>query len=239
MNASHRANAAAGPLAAALVRARRQHRRHLHRRVPAGRGGPAGWPPRDDPLGDGRGVPRRYPQVDWQPERFVTESGRVFCGGGVYSAIDLSLYLVERYCGHEMRRRDRQGAAAARRRASGSRATGPRRPARRTMTRRSRRRRRGCSATSSRRCRPDRARGARRHEPAQLRAALHLGDRRDAARVPAPAAHRRRPPAARDAAQEHRRRQPRRRLRGRQLLPHAVQAPYGIAAPRLPITLRP
>ena len=44
---------------------------------------------------------RRYPRVDWQPERFVTESGRVFCGGGVYSAIDLSLYLVERYCGHE------------------------------------------------------------------------------------------------------------------------------------------
>ena len=38
----------------------------------------------------------------WQPERFVTESGRVFCGGGVYSAIDLSLYLVEKYCGHEV-----------------------------------------------------------------------------------------------------------------------------------------
>jgi len=45
---------------------------------------------------------RRYPRVDWQPERFVTESGRVFCGGGVYSAIDLSLFLVERYCGHEI-----------------------------------------------------------------------------------------------------------------------------------------
>jgi transcriptional regulator GlxA family with amidase domain len=45
---------------------------------------------------------RRYPTVDWQPDRFVTESGRIFCGGGVYSAIDLSLYLVERYCGHEV-----------------------------------------------------------------------------------------------------------------------------------------
>jgi transcriptional regulator GlxA family with amidase domain len=44
---------------------------------------------------------QRYPRVDWHPERFVTEAGRVFCGGGVYSAIDLSLYLVERYCGHE------------------------------------------------------------------------------------------------------------------------------------------
>jgi transcriptional regulator GlxA family with amidase domain len=45
---------------------------------------------------------RRYPQVNWQPDRFVTESDRVFCGGGVYSAIDLSLYLVEKYCGHEL-----------------------------------------------------------------------------------------------------------------------------------------
>ncbi len=45
---------------------------------------------------------RRYPNVDWQPDRFVTESDRIFCGGGVYSAIDLSLYLVEKYCGHEV-----------------------------------------------------------------------------------------------------------------------------------------
>jgi transcriptional regulator GlxA family with amidase domain len=45
---------------------------------------------------------RLYPQVQWQPERFVTESGRIFCGGGVYAAIDLSLYLVEKYCGHEV-----------------------------------------------------------------------------------------------------------------------------------------
>ena len=45
---------------------------------------------------------RRYPRVDWRPERFVTESGNIFCGGGVYAAIDLSLYLVEKYCGHEV-----------------------------------------------------------------------------------------------------------------------------------------
>src|SRR5262245_42883372 len=44
----------------------------------------------------------RYPQVNWQPERFVTEADNVFCGGGVYSSIDLSLYLVEHYCGHEV-----------------------------------------------------------------------------------------------------------------------------------------
>ena len=40
--------------------------------------------------------------VEWQPDRFVTESGRIFCAGGVYAAIDVSLYLVERYCGHEV-----------------------------------------------------------------------------------------------------------------------------------------
>ncbi len=45
---------------------------------------------------------RRWPRVDWQPERFVTESHDVFCGGGVYASIDLSLYLVEKYCGHEV-----------------------------------------------------------------------------------------------------------------------------------------
>lgn len=42
-----------------------------------------------------------YPKIRWQAERFITQAGRVFCGGGVYSAIDLSLFLVEKYCGHE------------------------------------------------------------------------------------------------------------------------------------------
>ena len=44
----------------------------------------------------------RYPNVRWQPEQFVTEDGRVLCSGGVYAAIDLSLYLVEKFCGHEL-----------------------------------------------------------------------------------------------------------------------------------------
>ena len=43
---------------------------------------------------------QRYPRVDWKPERFVTEDRNVFCGGGIYASIDLSLYLVEHYCGH-------------------------------------------------------------------------------------------------------------------------------------------
>ena len=43
----------------------------------------------------------RYPDVDWQPERYVTESDHVYCSGGVYSGVDLCLYLIEKYCGHQ------------------------------------------------------------------------------------------------------------------------------------------
>ncbi|MGH6947649.1 MAG: GlxA family transcriptional regulator [Kiloniellales bacterium] len=45
---------------------------------------------------------QRYPKVDWQPELFITEDERLLCSGGVYAAIDLSLYLVEKLCGHEV-----------------------------------------------------------------------------------------------------------------------------------------
>ena len=45
---------------------------------------------------------RRYPRVDWRPEKLITEDRRMLCGGGVYAAIDLSLYLVEKFCGHEI-----------------------------------------------------------------------------------------------------------------------------------------
>lgn len=47
----------------------------------------------------------RYPRVRWRPEYFVTEQDRVYCGGGVNAALDLSLYLVERLCGREEARR--------------------------------------------------------------------------------------------------------------------------------------
>lgn len=45
---------------------------------------------------------RRYPGVLWQPERFLTESDRCLCSGGVYASVDLSLYLVEKFCGHRV-----------------------------------------------------------------------------------------------------------------------------------------
>jgi transcriptional regulator GlxA family with amidase domain len=44
----------------------------------------------------------RYPQVDWRPDLFVTEDSRVLCSGGVFASIDVSLYLVEKLCGHEV-----------------------------------------------------------------------------------------------------------------------------------------
>jgi transcriptional regulator GlxA family with amidase domain len=45
---------------------------------------------------------RRFPAVDWRPEYLVTEAPGVYCGGGVNAASDLSLYLVEKFCGREV-----------------------------------------------------------------------------------------------------------------------------------------
>jgi transcriptional regulator GlxA family with amidase domain len=44
----------------------------------------------------------KYPTVRWMPELMVTEDGGFYCGGGVNAALDLSLYLVARFCGHEV-----------------------------------------------------------------------------------------------------------------------------------------
>ena len=44
----------------------------------------------------------KYPEVRWMPELMVTEDHGLYCGGGVHAALDLSLYLVEKFCGHEV-----------------------------------------------------------------------------------------------------------------------------------------
>ena len=44
----------------------------------------------------------RFPKVQWQPERMVTEDQGMFCGGGVYAAMDVALYIVQKYCGHDI-----------------------------------------------------------------------------------------------------------------------------------------
>lgn len=45
---------------------------------------------------------QRFPRVRWHPELFVTEDQRILCSGGVGSSIDISLYLVAKFCGHEV-----------------------------------------------------------------------------------------------------------------------------------------
>src|SRR6185503_19939214 len=45
---------------------------------------------------------RRYPKVDWRTDMFVTEDSRLLCSGGLSAAADVSLYLVEKLCGHEI-----------------------------------------------------------------------------------------------------------------------------------------
>lgn len=45
---------------------------------------------------------QKYPKVHWMPELMVTEDRGFYCGGGVHAALDLSLYLVEKFCGHEI-----------------------------------------------------------------------------------------------------------------------------------------
>jgi transcriptional regulator GlxA family with amidase domain len=45
---------------------------------------------------------QKYPKVQWMPELMVTEDRGLYCGGGVHAALDLSVYLVEHFCGHEI-----------------------------------------------------------------------------------------------------------------------------------------
>jgi transcriptional regulator GlxA family with amidase domain len=40
----------------------------------------------------------RFPRADWRPDDLVTEADGIYCGGGVYAALDLALYLVEKLC---------------------------------------------------------------------------------------------------------------------------------------------
>ena len=47
-------------------------------------------------------IAARYPRVNWRPDLFVTEDSRVLCSGGVCGSVDVSLYMVEKLCGHEV-----------------------------------------------------------------------------------------------------------------------------------------
>ncbi len=43
-----------------------------------------------------------YPEVMLKPEKLITDSGDIFCSGGMSSCIDLAMYLVEKYYGHRL-----------------------------------------------------------------------------------------------------------------------------------------
>jgi len=42
-----------------------------------------------------------YPLVDLKPDRLITDEGDLFCAGALEAGLDLSVYLIEKYCGHE------------------------------------------------------------------------------------------------------------------------------------------
>ncbi|UCF95343.1 MAG: helix-turn-helix domain-containing protein [Desulfobacterales bacterium] len=52
--------------------------------------------------GSARQFQKRYPRIELKAERLITDEGDLFCSGGYNAGIDLSLYLVEKYCGHEV-----------------------------------------------------------------------------------------------------------------------------------------
>jgi len=45
---------------------------------------------------------RRYPRVNLCPEKVITDEENLYCAGALSAGIDLSVYLVEKYCGHEV-----------------------------------------------------------------------------------------------------------------------------------------
>lgn len=46
---------------------------------------------------------RRYPKVDLKPERMITDEGNLLCSAGFMAGVDLSLYLVGKYCGRDVK----------------------------------------------------------------------------------------------------------------------------------------
>ncbi|MBU3952203.1 MAG: helix-turn-helix domain-containing protein [Proteobacteria bacterium] len=42
---------------------------------------------------------KRYPRVKLEPDKMFIDQGRLYCSAGVNAGMDLSLYLVEKFCG--------------------------------------------------------------------------------------------------------------------------------------------
>ncbi len=45
---------------------------------------------------------RRFPQIRLQPDAVITDQNGIYTGGGAFSSLNLVLYLVEKFCGHDI-----------------------------------------------------------------------------------------------------------------------------------------
>ncbi len=45
---------------------------------------------------------RRYASVEFQPDSVLTDRDGIYTGGGAFSSLNLVLYLVEKFCGHDI-----------------------------------------------------------------------------------------------------------------------------------------
>ncbi|THB75001.1 MAG: helix-turn-helix domain-containing protein [Desulfobacteraceae bacterium] len=49
-----------------------------------------------------RSFKKRYPHIALEPEKMVIDHGRLYCSAGVTAGMDLSLYLVDKFCGRQV-----------------------------------------------------------------------------------------------------------------------------------------
>ena len=118
-----------------------------------------------------RACRERYPGVLWQPERFITESDGLYCSGGLYASIDLSIYLVEQVLRARGGGADLEGALVETPRTWQAIYSAERRHGC-TVTNTWARRSSGCTSTSAGEVALDKRCGRGRHELAHFRAAL-------------------------------------------------------------------
>lgn len=44
----------------------------------------------------------RFPDVNFQADTVITDQGGIYTGGGAFSSLNVILYLVEKFCGHDI-----------------------------------------------------------------------------------------------------------------------------------------
>lgn len=44
---------------------------------------------------------RRFPKIELQPDSVLTDQSGIYSGGGAFTSLNLVLYLVEKFCGHD------------------------------------------------------------------------------------------------------------------------------------------